>query len=296
VRGCIVADNAQGGLWVASGTAPVLDWNLYWNNAGWDHPGAADGAHDLTGDPLFAAAATLDFQLGPESLALDSGDPAPTRLDPDGSRNDRGAYGGPRAAPAAPRRLNGTSALALSNGNRIGWNSSSDAGIATYIVYRDAVSDFRPTAANRIATLAAPATMWLDTESISAGTAWYRVVAVNGQGHASGASAPAQPGVPSDASGERILAVAIRRIAPNPANPSAWIDYELPSASTARLAIFDSRGRRIRDLFQGAGTAGAHRMHWDGHDDAGRPVASGVYWVRLIAGPHQSTAKLVILR
>jgi hypothetical protein len=125
---------------------------------------------------------------------------------------------------------------------------------------------------------------------------WYRIVALDRAAHASGASIAAQASVPSDATSHWIRAVAIRGISPNPANPSAWIDYELPVEAVAQLDVFDSRGRRIRDLAHASTPAGSHRIHWNGLDNDGRSVASGVYWVRLTAGPHHSTAKLVILR
>lgn len=71
---------------------------------------------------------------------------------------------------------------------------------------------------------------------------------------------------------------------PNPFNPSTTILYELPRASEVEVAIFDLLGKRVRTLVQGRQQAGQHRLSWDGSDDRGANVPSGVYLYRLNAG------------
>jgi len=66
-------------------------------------------------------------------------------------------------------------------------------------------------------------------------------------------------------------------VTPNPANPGTYIGYELPRASQVIMRMVDVRGRVVRTLVKGWRPAGAHRAFWDGRDDAGRAVASGVY-------------------
>jgi hypothetical protein len=68
---------------------------------------------------------------------------------------------------------------------------------------------------------------------------------------------------------------------PNPFNESTTISYLLPMEGYVRLEIFDPTGRRVRLLVSGAQSAGAHRSEWDGHDDAGGTLATGVYIYRL---------------
>ncbi|MCB1182646.1 endonuclease/exonuclease/phosphatase family protein [bacterium] len=69
--------------------------------------------------------------------------------------------------------------------------------------------------------------------------------------------------------------------APNPFNPSTRLFFELAAPATVELRVYDARGALVRRLDAGALAAGVHDVTWDGADDAGRPVASGVYHVQL---------------
>ena len=83
---------------------------------------------------------------------------------------------------------------------------------------------------------------------------------------------------------------------PNPFNPVTTIRYDLPSASTVSLVIYDVRGARVRKLVDRAVVPGRHSLVWDGTDDNGRHVASGVYFYRLHAGSFVQTRKMVLLK
>ena len=76
-------------------------------------------------------------------------------------------------------------------------------------------------------------------------------------------------------------AMALHAPVPNPFNPRTTIAFDLPRDGAVTLALFDARGRRVRTLVEGARAAGTHRVLWDGLDDGGRAVSSGVYFVRL---------------
>ena len=62
------------------------------------------------------------------------------------------------------------------------------------------------------------------------------------------------------------------------------------------VALFDPAGRRIRTLVSQAFTAGAQSSSWDGRDDAGRPVASGIYFLRALTGGAETRIKLPVVR
>ncbi len=83
---------------------------------------------------------------------------------------------------------------------------------------------------------------------------------------------------------------------PNPFNPSTTIHFELAQAGSVRLRIHDARGRLVRDLLRADLAAGAHSCEWDGRDDAGRSVPSGVYFCRSEAAGTQQVGKLVLAR
>jgi hypothetical protein len=83
---------------------------------------------------------------------------------------------------------------------------------------------------------------------------------------------------------------------PNPFNPSTSIAYYLPCAGHTSLVIYDVTGSRVRALEDGSKAAGRHTILWDGRNDNGVQVGSGVYYYRLKADKDVVTKKLVIVR
>ncbi len=84
---------------------------------------------------------------------------------------------------------------------------------------------------------------------------------------------------------------------PNPFNPRTEIRFALPEAGRVDLAVFDLAGRRVRRLIEGQRLEqGEHSAIWQGRDDAGRALASGVYLYRLEAGPLSATKKMTLLQ
>jgi len=84
--------------------------------------------------------------------------------------------------------------------------------------------------------------------------------------------------------------------APNPFNPSTRIPFQLTRSGRVTLSIFDVAGRRVRDLVDRDLPAGVHAAEWDGRDDTGSAVASGVYFYRLQTGPQSETRRLVLVK
>jgi hypothetical protein len=83
---------------------------------------------------------------------------------------------------------------------------------------------------------------------------------------------------------------------PNPFNPRTRILFEVERSGPVTLDILSVDGRRVRRLLSGTVPAGSTEVVWDGQDDAGRPVASGVYVVTLRASGVLGTQRLVLLR
>lgn len=94
----------------------------------------------------------------------------------------------------------------------------------------------------------------------------------------------------------RPQAFALRTPTPNPFNPRTTIAFELPRTAPVSIDLFDARGRRVRTLVDGERAAGEHRVIWDGADDEGRGVSSGVYFVRMLGGGKRFVQKAVLLR
>lgn len=83
---------------------------------------------------------------------------------------------------------------------------------------------------------------------------------------------------------------------PNPFNPATQLRFELAQPGAVRLAILDAAGRAVRRFDLGLRGAGAHAVAWDGRDDRGRELASGVYFVQLRSGLQASARRVTLLR
>jgi hypothetical protein len=83
---------------------------------------------------------------------------------------------------------------------------------------------------------------------------------------------------------------------PNPFNPTTTISYVVPSDGHVRLVVYDVAGRRIRTFVAGDVAQGSYSVTWNGLDDSGRPVSSGVYFSRLDMDDRSQIGKLVLLR
>ena len=83
---------------------------------------------------------------------------------------------------------------------------------------------------------------------------------------------------------------------PNPFNPTTTIKYQLPQVSDVRLQIYNVLGQRVRTLVNARVEAGYHQVVWDGLNEQGSAVASGVYIYRFEAGDYQKTMKLMLLK
>ena len=87
------------------------------------------------------------------------------------------------------------------------------------------------------------------------------------------------------------------QVVPNPFNPATTFRFRLPAAATVSLFLHDTTGRRVRTVLEGATfAAGDARVNWDGRDDAGRPVPSGVYLARLETPGQVTTARAVLVK
>lgn len=83
---------------------------------------------------------------------------------------------------------------------------------------------------------------------------------------------------------------------PNPFNPQTTLRFELASAGPVILDLFDARGRRVRRLVERDLRAGPHALSFDGRDDAGVRLASGVYFLLLRTSGSESRGRITLLR
>ena len=88
---------------------------------------------------------------------------------------------------------------------------------------------------------------------------------------------------------------------PNPFNPETWIPYRLAEATDVTLTIYDSKGTSVRRFDLGHQLAGYYTnrtkaAYWDGRNEGGESVASGVYFYQLRAGDYTALRRMVILK
>ncbi|MBN4056920.1 T9SS type A sorting domain-containing protein [bacterium AH-315-J21] len=83
---------------------------------------------------------------------------------------------------------------------------------------------------------------------------------------------------------------------PNPFNPTTKIPFALPKGSDVTLEVFNVLGQRVRTLFDGYRPPGEHVIEFDGLNDNGASIASGLYFYRLNAGDVTTTRKMTLLK
>ena len=88
---------------------------------------------------------------------------------------------------------------------------------------------------------------------------------------------------------------------PNPFNPETWIPYYLAEAATVTVRIYSVKGELIRSIDVGKQAAGPYTSrqraaYWDGKDDTGQSVASGVYFYQLLADDFSETRRMVVMK
>jgi len=132
------------------------------------------------------------------------------------------------------------------------------------------------------------------TMRLPVGTYWWSVQAIDGAFRGSPfseerildpTSAAESPGAPD--------AIMLERGSPSPFHSSTLIRYAIPRATSVNLSIFDTSGRLVRVLEQGYREAGRQAVPWDGRNEFGQSLPSGIYFVRLHAGEVEQVQKLV---
>lgn len=104
--------------------------------------------------------------------------------------------------------------------------------------------------------------------------------------------------VPSEVAGTELLPgeFSLAQNAPNPFNPQTRIDYDIPKATNVRLEIYNVLGQHVKTLVDEFQEPGSKSVIWDGRDNSGSMVASGIYFYRMDAGEFSLTRKMMMLK
>lgn len=83
---------------------------------------------------------------------------------------------------------------------------------------------------------------------------------------------------------------------PNPFNPSTNINFRISETGNVSIKIYNVLGKEIKQLLQENLSSGEHNIQWDGKDNLGITLPSGVYFIQMIAGSYQKTIKTILLK
>jgi hypothetical protein len=176
---------------------------------------------------------------------------------------------------------------ATQDGVLLSWATSYSEGLRGYNVYRSesATGEFRNLAGGLIP--AERGESYEDTNVRPGTTYYYRIGAVDPDGEFLSRTVTVTT---------PIWRTTLEQNHPNPFNPSTTISFYLSQAGTVSLRIYDTRGRLVRLLIDGPKSSGAQMVDWDGTNDHGETVGSGVYFYRLQAGKDVFTKKMTLLK
>ncbi len=83
---------------------------------------------------------------------------------------------------------------------------------------------------------------------------------------------------------------------PNPFNPTTVIEYALPKTAQVKIQVYNILGQKVRSLVDEPQEPGYKTIYWDGKDDSGREISSGIYFYRIVAGNFVKCKKMALLK
>ena len=176
-------------------------------------------------------------------------------------------------------------------GVTLNWDDAPEADFQHYRVYRGNNPGFEPSTATLYQAVSVSS--WIDPTPNAWGY-YYKVAALDVAGNESpAAQVETASDVPAGAPNHRF---ALHNAHPNPFNPRTQIRYSLPADGRVSLVIYDLAGRQVRTLVDEVQGAGAHAVTWDGLNQRGTRVASGVYFYQLQAGSEMDRKRVVMIK
>lgn len=179
-------------------------------------------------------------------------------------------------------------ARALETGVELRWDIFSDEDIRGFRIYRSAGNNGHSELLNTERLIPPPARAYVDHGVEPGNTYRYTLGVVREDG----TEMLSQAAVVS----ARSYALELHQNYPNPFNPTTTISFTLPQQTPVNLTLYALDGTRVRTLIDAVLPAGSRKARWDGTDDRGNAVSSGVYFYRLTAGKRSLAKKMVYLK
>ena len=295
IRNNIIANGSYGVRADSPSCYVTASYNDLWNNT--QNYSTSSGAiidtslgGNIYSDPMFVG--NGDYHLQKYSPCIDAGDP--NIKDPDSSRSDIGCYGGLYGEtytyldlpPKAPDSLDASfDSIAIT----LAWKPNTEADLSHYLVYKDTVFNFIPDTFKIVGIVSKDSSSFRDYNWEYGKTYYYKLSAYDLTNHQSPYSDELMIKA-TDVPWIEEIKVEIDKYSlsqnyPNPFNPTTVIVYYLPDIgfqpAEVELTIYNVLGKKVRTLVKERQHLGEHRAVWDGKDDDGNDVASGIYFYRL---------------
>jgi hypothetical protein len=163
-----------------------------------------------------------------------------------------------------------------------------------FAVYSDALRTSQVAAVANVAE-GSGTTSWTVDTALAEGTYWWDAYADDGTERGPLMDL-ALFEVESSGIDDAIAEIALHPARPNPFRGATELAFELPAAAAVRLAIYGVDGRLVRALVEGQAGPGPMTVSWDGRDEAGHAVGSGLYFARLEAGDRVLRTKVALIK
>jgi fibronectin type 3 domain-containing protein len=167
------------------------------------------------------------------------------------------------------------------------WSVADGGALGGFNIYRSAHKEAGFERINAQLIAADSGNRYTDADVSPGTTYWYRLGAVDGQGE--WMSHTVSISVPS-------VSLKLNQNVPNPFNPTTLISFAVPSRSTVTLRVYDVQGRHVKTLLDDVVDAGVKNVVWDGTDERGNRVGSGVYFYQLKTANKLLTKRMVRLK
>lgn len=198
-------------------------------------------------------------------------------------------------APAAPQNVTADGGAGFI---QLDWQESPESDVVEYVVYRSSTSPVNPT--DTVAVLEHPEVSYSDNSVEPEVQYTYWITAVDRNGNESVLSASVTAVASSPVGIDPVTGMPVSfelyQNYPNPFNPTTTIVFDLPQSASINLAIYNMLGQVVRTLVTGKLEAGRQSVQWDGKNELGERLSSGVYLYRLETGIFVQTRKLVLMK
>ena len=179
----------------------------------------------------------------------------------------------------------------------IEWTASEDNDFDYFRVYRGTTEYFDAAASTPIARIVD--TKYTDDLSTTGEKYYYQITAVDFSGNESNSSEEiSEDNVITSVDDIQATPVVfgLQQNYPNPFNPTTRIRYQLPKNVKVSIMIYNILGTKVKALVDANESAGYHEIEWDGRDEFGRAVSSGVYIYRIMAGNFSDSKKMIFMK